>query len=93
MNPVKIVVRFTDGQIRKGYYQNFLRDRPVFQLTKNRTGGLKDAEEVHIAKLKAVSFVDTFAENQDQEEHKNFALGDHPRGEGWRLHMWVVRSF
>jgi hypothetical protein len=35
MDPVKMVVRFSDGRIKKGFSQDFFPNKPVFHLTKN----------------------------------------------------------
>jgi hypothetical protein len=80
MDPVKIVVRFADGRIKKGYCQDFFPNKPVFHLIRNHAGGSKEPEEIQVADLKAVFFLKTFAGHPDYKERKEFAEGDSPKG-------------
>jgi hypothetical protein len=79
VEPIKIVVRFTDGRIRKGYSQDFSPNKPIFRLVKDRTGA-GEVEEINLADLKAVFFVKTFTGNPDHKERNRFTKGDIPKG-------------
>ena len=79
MEPIKIVVRFTDGRIKKGYSEDFSPDNPVFHLVKDRIG-TGEAEEINLADLKAVFFVKTFAGNPDHKERDRFTKDSIAKG-------------
>lgn len=80
MDPIKIVVRYADGKIKKGYSQDFFPNKPVFHLTKNHEGNPQNPEEIRVADLKAVFFVRTFTGKPDYKERKEFAEGENPAG-------------
>jgi hypothetical protein len=80
MKPARMVVRFADGRIKKGYSQDFYPNKPTFHLSRDSAGGPGEMEEVQVAGLKAVFFVNTFAGNPDYKERKGFAEGDTPKG-------------
>lgn len=80
MEPVKIVVRFSDGRIKKGYTQDFFPNKPSFHLIRNHTAGSRELEEIRVGDLKAVFFVNTLAGNPDYKERKEFAEDDSPKG-------------
>ena len=80
MDSVKIVIRFADGRIEKGYSQDFFPNKPMFHLFKNLSKGAANQKEIHVAELKAVFFVKTFAGNPDYKERKRFVEGDTSQG-------------
>jgi hypothetical protein len=80
LDPVKIVVRFSDGRIKKGYCQDFFPNKPAFHLIKVDARGSREVEEIQMADLKAIFFVKSFAGNPNYEERKVFAEGDSPKG-------------
>jgi hypothetical protein len=80
MKPVKIVVRFMDGRIKKGYTQDFFPNKAAFHLSRNEAGRAEESEEIRVNELKAVFFVHTFAGNPDYKERKRFDEGDNPGG-------------
>jgi hypothetical protein len=57
MIPNKIVARFQDGRVLKGFTTDFLPAKPLFHLTTTETPSQSKAVEVHITELKAVFFV------------------------------------
>ena len=59
----KIVVRYQDGRILKGYTGDFLPTKPSFHLTLFEAPPDSKAIEVKIAELKAVFFVKDLAGN------------------------------
>ncbi|EFK95556.1 hypothetical protein LDC_2435 [sediment metagenome] len=80
MDPVRIVIRFADGRIEKGYSQDFFPNKPAFHLFKNLSKGSANHKEIRVADLKAVFFVKTFAGNPDYKERKRFVEGDPTQG-------------
>jgi hypothetical protein len=80
MDPVKIVVRFSDGRIKKGYSQDFFPNKPVFHLTISQSVESAEPEEIRLADLKAIFFVNAFDGNPHYSERKEFAEGDSPKG-------------
>ncbi len=59
MEPIKIVVRYADGRVLKGFTQNFLPNKPTFHVRPEKAAP-GDATEVKVAELKAVFFVRDF---------------------------------
>jgi hypothetical protein len=80
MESVKIVVRFADGRILKGYSQYFFPNKPVFHLVRNLARGSANHKEICMSDLKAIFFVKTFAGNPDYKERKSFLEGDIVQG-------------
>jgi hypothetical protein len=80
MESVKIVVRFADGRILKGYSQDFFPNKSVFHLVKNLAKGSANYKEISVSDLKAIFFVKTFAGNPDYKERKSFLEGDIAQG-------------
>ena len=80
MKPVKIVVRFSDGRIKKGYSQDFFPNKPAFHLIRNDARGSRELEEIRVTDLKAIFFVNSFAGNPDYKERKKFTEEDSPKG-------------
>ncbi len=70
MEPLKIVVRYRDGRILKGYTQNFFPNKPVFHINRLGAPGSGDLVEVKVGDLKAVFFVRDFAGNPQYNERK-----------------------
>ena len=62
----KVVVRFRDGNLMKGYTHDFFPNKEVFHLTTIQGGG--DPQEVHLSELKAVFFVKTFEGSKDHRK-------------------------
>jgi hypothetical protein len=80
VHPVKIVIRFADGRIEKGYSQDFFPNKSAFHVFKSLSRGATNHKEIHLADLKAVFFVRTFAGNPDYKERKKFVEGDIAQG-------------
>lgn len=80
MESVKIVVRFADGRILKGYSQDFFPNKPLFHLVRNLARGSANRKEIRVSDLKAIFFVKTFAGNPDYKERKSFVEGDVVQG-------------
>lgn len=81
MEPIKVVARFMDGRVVKGYTQDFYPNRPYFHLHKEITRPSGDHPiRVEIKDLKAVFFVKTFEGKKEYNERKKFIEGDRPQG-------------
>jgi hypothetical protein len=76
----KIVARYRDGKIRKGYTENFFPNKPKFHLRPQNASGSGDAEEVHLSDLKAVFFVRDFVGNRVYNERKSLREGEKAQG-------------
>ena len=66
----KVVARFRDGKIVKGFTNDFFPNKDVFHISATERG--KDLTEVLVPDLKALFFVKSFAGKKDHRKH------DHP---------------
>jgi len=75
MEPTKVIVRYNDGRILKGFTQNFFPNKSAFNFqpadAQNPGGNI----EVQIKDLKGVFFVRDFAGNSQYKEKKTFPEG------------------
>jgi small nuclear ribonucleoprotein (snRNP)-like protein len=78
MRPMKVVVRYKDGRIAKGYIDHFDAEGPFFHLDKESVGGLPIW--MGMDELKAVFLVKTFEGNPDYNERKVFYKSDRDLG-------------
>ncbi len=75
MEPTKIIVRYNDGRILKGYTQNFFPNKPTFHFQPADSKSPSDNLEVKIKDLKGVFFVRDFSGNSQYKEKKTFPEG------------------
>ena len=75
MEPAKIVARFLQGGIIKGYTQNFFPDQPSFHISPVDPEVSNDLIEVEIKDLKALFFVRDFLGNRLYREQKTLPHG------------------
>ena len=80
MEPSKVVVRFRDGKVVKGYTQNFFPNKPTFLLRPYNARNPNELVEISIDALKAVFFVRDFLGNIKYKERKRVTEGDNPQG-------------
>jgi hypothetical protein len=59
----KVVARFRDGRILKGFTHDFNQNKPLFHLTP--ADNKKELQEINTCQLKAIFFVKTFEGNKD----------------------------
>ena len=59
----KVVTRYRDGKILKGFTHDFNQNKPVFHLS--LADNQKEVLEINTCQLKAVFFVKTFEGNKD----------------------------
>ncbi|MDH4264177.1 MAG: hypothetical protein OEW45_00945 [Deltaproteobacteria bacterium] len=74
MEPAKIIIRYTDGGIIRGYTHDFSPDKPTFYVTLVDTVA-HDPIEVQVKDLKAIFFVRDFMGNRLYREQKTFPDG------------------
>ena len=79
MEPIKIVVRYADGKIMKGFTQDFFPNKDRFHLipADKPLGG---TIEVLVKQLKAVFVVRDFLGNPQYVERKRYIEGEDPFG-------------
>ena len=80
MEPSKIVVRYRNGKLLKGFTQNFFPNKPVFHVVPPEGSGSRAPTEVAMDQLKAVFFVRDFLGDRTAKERKRPAEGDKPPG-------------
>lgn len=84
----KIVVRFADGQLLKGFTQDFHPTRPQFSLWPGVSSTPSERVVVPLQKLKAVFFVKDFDGNPSYRERKSFIK----KGQGRRVEVTFLDS-
>lgn len=75
MIPNKIVARYQDGRILKGYTGDFLPSKPTFHLALFDAPPNAKPVEITIAELKAVFFVKDLAGNPQRQDVLEFLPG------------------
>jgi hypothetical protein len=73
--PVKIVVRYQNGSLLKGYAQDFSPSAQYFHVKVEGAPPSKPLTRVVMQELKAVFFVRDFVGNGDYKEGKSFVPG------------------
>ena len=78
MQPVKVVLHYTNGTVFKGFTENFSPTRNNFRFfpVNSDNGPIK----VSVNDLKAVFFVRDFTGNPDYKERKEYVEGNPPSG-------------
>ena len=79
MEKVKVVVRYSDGKLIKGFTEDFFPNKERFHLipANNPSGG---PIEVSMKDLKAIFMVRDFIGNSLYKERKRFIEGEKPSG-------------
>jgi len=72
MGPLKIVVRYLDGTVRKGHTRNFNPQARRFALMPLEAEPGTQPEMIEMCDLKAVFFVRDFAGNPGREDRQQF---------------------
>jgi len=73
MEPVKVIMRYADGRLIKGYTNDFFPNKPLFHIRPIESSQPADKGlEVHVKDLKAVFFVKDFKGNPAYNESKHF---------------------
>ena len=75
----KVVLRYINGKVVKGFTQNFSADKDRFHLyTEASLSG--STREVDVKELKAIFFVRNFAGDPKYREQKRYTAGEKPPG-------------
>ncbi len=79
MEKIKVVVRYSDGKLMKGFTEDFFPNKERFHLipANNPSGG---PIEVSMKDLKAIFMVRDFIGNSLYKERKRFIEGEKPSG-------------
>ncbi len=72
MEPVKVIMRFINGRLIKGYTSDFYPNKPFFRVRPADAAPTDAGTEVFVKELKAVFFVKDFAGNPEYNERKDF---------------------
>jgi hypothetical protein len=79
MEPTKVVVKYTNGTVIKGFTQNFAPNRDWFYLTPvDKSSGA--TIQVIVKRLKAIFIVKDFIGNSKYDERKKYVEGENPPG-------------
>jgi hypothetical protein len=79
MEKVKVIVRFSDGKLIKGFTQDFFPNKERFHLIPaNNPSG--EAIEVSVKDLKAIFLVRDFIGHSLYKERKKYMEGEKPSG-------------
>ena len=79
MEPTKVVARYSDGRVIKGFSQDFFPNKDSFHLFQPNKSSA-EAIEVFVRELKAVFIVRDFKGNPSYEERKLYMKGEKPSG-------------
>lgn len=80
MEPVKVIIRYADGKLVKGYTNDFFPNKPSFHIHALESDRTDKGTEVIVSRLKAIFFVKDFAGNPSHNDKKHFAEGGQPSG-------------
>ena len=80
IEPVKIIARYADGKISKGYTHDFFPNKPFFHVHEASGDSSGEGTKVLLKELKAVFFVRDFEGDPSYDERKEFAKGQNPHG-------------
>jgi hypothetical protein len=80
MDAVKVVVRYADGQVIKGYTQDFFPNKDRFHLQPQQKSSGQDTQQILVRDLKAIFFVRDFGGNPTYDERRQFGDADKPQG-------------
>ncbi len=73
MEPIKLVARFRDGKIQKGFCKDFAPNKPEFHLLGIESGPGEQGEKVFLQDLKALFFVKDFEGIPARQDDKDFS--------------------
>lgn len=76
----KIVARFVNGKIIKGYAYDFYPNKAVFRIVPNIDETSNEGIKIQMKDLKAIFFVKDFSGNSSYNENKEFSAADQSHG-------------
>ena len=77
---VKVVARYVNGKVLKGYTHDFSPNKQIFRLAPDIDEPSGEAANICIPDLKALFFVRDFAGNSSYDEEKHFSQDNHFHG-------------
>jgi hypothetical protein len=80
MEPVKVVIRYADGRLIKGYTNDFFPNKPFFHVHPLESGQTEKGIEIDVAQLKAIFFVKDYSGDPSHHDQKHFTGGQQPPG-------------
>lgn len=80
MEQVKVIVRYVDGRVVKGFTQDFFPNKDRFHLRVLENGSGDGLQLILLKDLKALFFVRDFGGNPSYNERKAFVEGDRAQG-------------
>jgi hypothetical protein len=80
MEPVKVVIRYANGRLIKGYTNDFFPNKPMFHVRPIESQPTEKGVEVYLKELKAIFFVKDFMGNPAYKEKKHFAANEQTSG-------------
>jgi hypothetical protein len=79
VEPTKVVVKYVNGKVIKGFMQNFSPNKDRFHLLPLDSPSAGSIE-VHVKQLKAIFVVRDFRGNPQYDERKKYEEGQNPSG-------------
>jgi hypothetical protein len=80
MEPVRVVIRYGNGSLMKGYTNDFFPNKPSFHVHPLESGQTEEGIEVIVSELKAIFFVKDFSGDASRDDQKRFTEGQQPTG-------------
>jgi hypothetical protein len=80
MDPAKVVVRYANGEVLKGYTLDFLPNKDQFYLQPYDKLVGQGPQKIAVKDLKAIFFVKDFEGNADYSERRIFFATDRAQG-------------
>jgi len=80
MELLKVIIRYADSRILKGYTMDFFPNKPSFHVQPVELGRADKGIEVIVNQLKAVFFVKDFTGNSSHRDQKHFVEGQQVSG-------------
>jgi hypothetical protein len=80
MDPAKVVVRYLDGKIIKGYTLDFFPNKDQFHLQSQEKSAGQEPQKIMVKDLKAIFFVKNFEGDPAYSERRNFSEADRAQG-------------
>jgi len=72
IEPVKVIARYVNGKVLKGYTHDFFPNKHIFRISPSIDEPLKEGTKIQILDLKALFFVRDFAGDPSYDEKKYF---------------------
>ena len=80
MEQNKVIVRYIDGRVVKGFVQDFFPNKECFHLRPLDNAAGNGLQEIYIKDLKAIFFVRDFGGNPSYKERRAYMEGERAQG-------------